>query len=154
MRPRDSVVNNRILNAPSGMDFGLRCLLPICLGVSFVPCARKAGDAMKLVSAIIVLSLISAAAMPAASFAESLVSGSRSGVPVFPYKDLPGVLTPHSIPEESAKCHTATGRLRGIGGALYHDLPELTYVCEKDGVISSGNYQPRGDYWQYNNPRR
>jgi len=107
---------------------------------------------MRTLLSIAISGLLAAAVMPPAANAESLAKPKRPATLAFPFKDLPGVTAPQPPWDDNVKCYTTTESLRGINGTRYRDLPELNYVCEKNGVVSSGNFAPRRGYWQYNAP--
>lgn len=110
---------------------------------------------MRTFLSLTVAGLLCAVTAIAADAAENHPNPQHTNALAFPYKDLPGVLPPaQPSAKDDVKCHTTTDSVSSIGSTRYRDLPELNYVCEKNGVISSGNYAPRTGYWQYNDPRR
>jgi hypothetical protein len=92
--------------------------------------------------------------LPAAAFAASLTDRTPPGQIVYPYRDLPGVTAPRPAVDDDFNCHTAIGRRHGWHGILYRGLPQLVYVCEQNGVISSSTRPPNRPYWQYNELNR
>lgn len=92
--------------------------------------------------------------VPAMSLAESLTDPVPPGKIIYPYKDLPGVTAPHPAVDDDFKCHTAPGRVYMPRGMFYDSLPTVGYVCDQNGVISSGNHPPNRQFWQYNDLNR
>ncbi|MFS8114455.1 hypothetical protein QD460_22240 [Rhizobium jaguaris] len=104
---------------------------------------------------IVVAALLLASVLPAQSFAGNPLLPKPYVRPVYPYKDLPGVIEPKMAADEKFECRTTTVRIRGFHeGIFFRNLPRLGYICEENGVISEGTSKPNYQYWQYNGPNR
>jgi hypothetical protein len=70
--------------------------------------------------------------------------------PLYPYKNLPGVKAQaDKKDEEQYSCRTETRLLRRRFDEIFRSggMPTLVYVCDRDGVITSGAKVPlRGHY--------
>ncbi len=109
---------------------------------------------MRSVTRIAIVATVLASALSGMASAESLTAPTPPGRVVYPYKDLPGVTAPHPAVDDGIKCHTALAHPRWWGGIFYRGLPQLVYVCEQNGVVSSSTRPPNRAYWQYNDPNR
>ena len=101
-------------------------------------------------AAIVLLSLVAGVSAAPASAIDWQNSGKQAVQPLYPYKDLPGVKArPDKKVEESYDCHTETVQIRRRYDEIFRSggMPMTVYVCDRDGVISTGSQVPlRGHY--------
>lgn len=100
---------------------------------------------------LVVLSLASALT-PAASFATDWKRAGEMRVqPAYPYANLPGVKaqTDKSL-EPQQNCRTETQYIRRRYDQIFRSggMPMTMYVCDRDGVISSGSQVPLQGHYQ------
>lgn len=94
-----------------------------------------------------------AAGIPGAAFSGDRVNWAAAGkpAPLYPYKNLPGVVDPAKQPvDEKFNCRIGVAYPRWFDGIHYRGLPKQVYVCNQDGMISSSARPPNWSYWQYN----
>jgi hypothetical protein len=110
---------------------------------------------MKAVISTAVAVMLLGAGVPSVSHAEKPVNWAAAGRTADPYKDLPGVKDPKQLPvDEKFKCRTATVYPYGLHDFFYRGLPQLGYVCEQNGIVSTSTRAPNWSYWQYNDRNR
>jgi hypothetical protein len=103
----------------------------------------------------VIAALLFVGLLPTLSFAENPLLPKPYVAPVYPYRDLPGVIKPKMAADENFQCRTTTIRIRGFHeGIFYRNMPRLGYVCDQNGVISESTSKPNYKYWQYDGPNR
>ncbi len=71
--------------------------------------------------------------------------------PLYPYKDLPGVKSqPDKTEEEQFSCRTETRLIRRRYDDIFRSggMPTLVYVCDRDGLSTTGTQVPRRGHYQ------
>jgi hypothetical protein len=111
---------------------------------------------MKIATRTAIIAAVLASSLPGLSMAGSPAKSAPPNKPVYPYKDLPGVLAPQPLKtaDDKFKCRTTTIHPYAWRGIYYRGLPRLGYVCDQDGVVSWSTRPPNWSYWQYNDPNR
>jgi hypothetical protein len=70
---------------------------------------------------------------------------------VYPYHNLPGVKAePDKTDEEQFSCRTETRLLRRRYDEIFRSggMPTLVYICDRDGVATTGTQVPRRGHYQ------
>ncbi|WP_283195756.1 hypothetical protein [Rhizobium sp. AN80A] len=100
---------------------------------------------------VLVTLALSAGVLPAPAFSTDWARAGQGRVPpTYPYANLPGVKAPTDPSlEPKLTCRTETQYIRRRHDEIFRSggMPMTVYVCDRDGVISSGSQVPlRGRY--------
>lgn len=106
---------------------------------------------MRFATIFLALLAVSSATVPTTGFATDWKRAGEGRVqPTYPYPNLPGVKAQaDATTEQDFKCRTETREVRRRYDQIFRSggMPTLVYVCDRDGVISTGSQVPlRGHY--------
>jgi hypothetical protein len=108
--------------------------------------------AMQTVTMLLVALTLASGVNPTTGLATDWTRAGQTRVPpLYPYQDLPGVKAqPDKTEEEQFSCRTETRLLRRRHDEIFRSggMPTLVYVCDRNGIGSTGTLVPRRGHYQ------
>lgn len=100
---------------------------------------------------LVSLTLVSGLTATAGFATDWTRAGQARVPPLYPYQDLPGVKAqPDKTEEEQFSCRTETRLIRRRYDEIFRSggVPTLVYVCDRDGIATTGTLVPRRGRYQ------